>query len=71
MVVGVNFANSSSNPSSSMGREKVFNKVHKRVGKKKVREWERNCFHVLINWLIVYLLGVNAHQVVGIKKNVA
>jgi len=35
MVVGVNFANSSSNPSSSMGREKVFNKVHKRVGKKR------------------------------------
>jgi hypothetical protein len=59
MVVGVNFANSSSN------------KVHKRVEKKKVREWERNCFRVLINWLIVYLLGVNAHQVVGIKKNVA
>lgn len=48
----------------------MLNNVHKRV-KKKGSRMGAQLFSRLDQLLIVYLLGVNAHKVVGIKKDVA
>jgi len=46
MVAGVNFANSSSNPSSSSEKRKGVQQCTQKSGKKRVWEWEHHYFRV-------------------------